>query len=213
MSTIMYASAISSVKAVTGPRRSVVRASSAGSKAPKAVKAAAAVTRRDTLALGVSAVQLMVASKAWALIPGNDDEDEELLARAKDRRSEKIQAERALEKTYVTKNNLKLDQDTSKVQIAIFKLSKSDGLIEQGYLALANEELTKGTWESDLAAFGKDEAWLKTDPAAFLAAVADLKKECAAGDKERAKKAYVKAAKALESFAKDSKTAESLKLL
>jgi hypothetical protein len=37
----------------------------------------APVSRRDTLALGASAVQLMVASKAWALIPGNDDEDEE----------------------------------------------------------------------------------------------------------------------------------------
>tara|TARA_B110000459_G_scaffold159641_1_gene175192 strand:+ start:128 stop:286 length:159 start_codon:yes stop_codon:yes gene_type:complete len=52
----------------------MVRAS-AESKTPKAARAS--VTRRDTLALGASAVQLMMASKAWALIPGNDDEDEE----------------------------------------------------------------------------------------------------------------------------------------
>jgi hypothetical protein len=38
-----------------------------------------------------------------------------LLAKAKANRADKIQAERALEKKYVTKNDLKLDADTSKV--------------------------------------------------------------------------------------------------
>merc|ERR1719454_1734937 len=160
MATIMFASTVSSVKAVTRTSRSVARAS-AESKAPKAVKAP--VSRRDTLALGASAVQLMVASKEWALIPGNDDEDEELLAKAKANRTERIQAERKLEKTYVTKNEYKLDADSSKVQIAVFKMSKAGGLIESGYLALAAEELGKGSWEADL----KD-AKLGKEPDAFL---------------------------------------------
>jgi len=205
MATIMFASTVSSVKAVTRTSRSVVRAS-AESKAPKAVKAP--VSRRDTLALGASAVQLMVASKAWALIPGNDDEDEELLAKAKANRSERIQAERKLEKSYVTKNEYKLDSDSSKVQIAVFKMSKAGGLIEQGYLALAAEELGKGSWEADLKA-----ANLGKEPDAFLSAVAGLKKACTGGDAGAAKKAYVAAAKALEAFAQDTKTADAVKLL
>ncbi|MDA9097310.1 hypothetical protein N9L76_00060 [bacterium] len=133
------------------------------------------------------------------------------MAKAKANRSEKIQAERALEKNYVTKNDLKLDSDTSKVQIAVFKLSKAGGLIESGYLALAAEELGKGTWEADVASLGTSEA--KANPAAFLAAASDLKKACTGGDAAKAKKAYVTAAKALEAFAKSSKTADSLKLL
>jgi hypothetical protein len=260
MTTIMYASTISSVRDVARTSRSVVRASAE----PKAVKAP--VSRRDTLALGASAVQFMVASKAWALIPGNDDEDEEcvpfstanaastrieresnpveiprssprlvtriafpqnaddprsfirlrsvrkktrrLLAKAKANRNERIQAERKLEKTYVTTNELKLDSDTSKVQVAVFKLSKAGGLIESGYLALAAEELSKGAWEADLKA-----AQLGKEPDAFLSAVADLTTACTSGDAGSAKKKYVVAAKALSAFAKDTNTADALKLL
>ena len=131
-----------------------------------------------------------------------------LLAKAKANRTERIQAERKLEKTYVTKNEYKLDADSSKVQIAVFKMSKAGGLIESRYLALAAEELGKGSWEADL----KD-AKLGKEPDAFLSAVAGLKKACSGGDAGSAKKAYVAAAKALEAFAKDTKTADAVKLL
>lgn len=131
-----------------------------------------------------------------------------LLAKAKANRTERIQAERKLEKTYVTKNEYKLDADSSKVQIAVFKMSKAGGLIESGYLALAAEELGKGSWEADL----KD-AKLGKEPDAFLSAVAGLKKACSGGDAGSAKKAYVAAAKALEAFAQDTKTADAVKLL
>ena len=87
-------------------------------------------------------------------------------------------------------------------------MSKAGGLIESGYLALAAEELGKGSWEADL----KD-AKLGQEPSAFLSAVADLKKECIGGNAGSAKKAYVAAAKALEAFAKDTKTADAVKLL
>ena len=53
-----------------------------------------------------------------------------LLAKAKAGRAERIQAERALEKKYVAKNELKFDSDTSRVQVAVYKLSKAGSLIE-----------------------------------------------------------------------------------
>lgn len=87
-------------------------------------------------------------------------------------------------------------------------MSKAGGLIEQGFLALAAEELGKGSWEADLKA-----ANLGKEPDAFLSAVAGLKKACTGGDAGAAKKAYVAAAKALEAFAQDTKTADAVKLL
>ena len=54
-----------------GVRRSPVRAGAAPMSGDKSV------SRRDAFKIGTSALQLLMASKAWALIPGNDDEDEE----------------------------------------------------------------------------------------------------------------------------------------
>lgn len=133
-----------------------------------------------------------------------------LLAKAKARRTEKIQAERALEKNYVTKNDLKLDADTSKVQVAVYKLSKAGGLIESGYLALAAEELGKGSWDTELKGAGSK---LGKEPDAFLDEIAKLRKACLSGDASKSKSAYVAAANALESYAKQTKTADNLKLL
>lgn len=133
-----------------------------------------------------------------------------LLARAKAGRAQRIQAERALEKDYVTKNDLKLDADTAKVQVAVFKLSKAGGLIESGYLALAAEALGQGSWETDLRNAGSN---LGKDPSAFLDDVSELKRVCTGGDAAKAKKSYVIAARSLELFAKDTNTADNLKLL
>ena len=241
--TTLSSSSIPRVNVTT--RRSAIRASAA----PKSTDGP--VSRRGALKIGTSALQLLVASEAWALIPGNDDEDEEcvfkcvfgqlirsrsslpwkhgcfvypsethatqpyrflrrLLAKAKAGRAQRIQAERALEKNYVTKNDLKLDADTSKVQVAVFKLSKAGGLIQSGYLALASEALGQGSWETEFRDAGLN---LGKDPKEFLDALADLKNACANGDAVRAKKTYVAAARSLETFAVDTKTADNLKLL
>lgn len=78
--SIMSLSANAVVRPAGRARPSTVRASAA----PKGVQSATtsappkmAMGRRDAVVLGASALQLLVASKAWALIPGNDDEDEE----------------------------------------------------------------------------------------------------------------------------------------
>ena len=102
-----------------------------------------------------------------------------LLAKAKAARAERIQSQRALEKSYVTTNNLKLDADTSKVQLAVYKLSKAGGLIDQGYLALAAEALSDGSWQEDLKGAEKT---LGKDPKALLNDVAALQKACTGGD-------------------------------
>jgi hypothetical protein len=83
MASIMTLSASAAVRPVARARSSAIRASAA----PAGVKASTsssvppsklALGRRDAvLAVGASALQLLAASKAWALIPGNDDEDEE----------------------------------------------------------------------------------------------------------------------------------------
>eukprot|EP00740_Mantoniella_antarctica_P003155 CAMPEP_0181362770 /NCGR_PEP_ID=MMETSP1106-20121128/8254_1 /TAXON_ID=81844 /ORGANISM="Mantoniella antarctica, Strain SL-175" /LENGTH=206 /DNA_ID=CAMNT_0023476887 /DNA_START=75 /DNA_END=695 /DNA_ORIENTATION=+ len=195
--------------ALRASRASAARASAAP-KSGAARPTAASAGRRDAVMLGASALQLLVASKAWALIPGNDDEDDELLAKAKAGRVGRIQTERALEKTYVTKNELKSDVDTAKVQVAVFKLSKAGGLIESGDLPSAAEALGLGSWVTDLSDAG---AKLGQSPKAFLEDVIELKKACVSSDAKVAKKAYVKAARSLETFAKDTKTAETLKLL
>lgn len=133
-----------------------------------------------------------------------------LLAKAKAGRAERIQAERALEKKYVAKNELKFDSDTSRVQVAVYKLSKAGSLIESGYLALAAEELGRGSWEEDLQVAGDN---LGYQPQSFIKNVAELRRACMAGEVDKAKSAYVASARSLEEYALASNVAGYLKLL
>ena len=133
-----------------------------------------------------------------------------LLAKAKAGRAERIQAERALEKKYVAKNELKFDSDTSRVQVAVYKLSKAGSLIESGYLALAAEELRRGSWEEDLQVAGDN---LGYQPQSFIKNVAELRRACMAGEVDKAKSAYVASARSLEEYALASNVAGYLKLL
>ena len=137
--------------------------------------------RRCAISLGALGAQLASLPKASALIPANDDEDEQLLAKAKAGRAERIQAEKALEKKYVSKNDLKQDLETSKIQVAVFKLSKAGGLIESGYLALATEELGSGNWVEELQTAGSK---LGKQPENFIEKVSILRSACRDGDVE-----------------------------
>ena len=133
-----------------------------------------------------------------------------LLAKAKAGRAERIQAERALERKYVAKNELKLDLDTARVQVAVYKLSKAGSLIESGYLALAAEELAQGSWEDELQAAGGN---LGYQPQTFIKNVEELRRACIDGEVDKAKLAYITAARSLEDYALASNTAGNLKLL
>jgi len=166
--------------------------------------------RRETLFLGCSSFQLCTAPATLALIPGNDDDDEQLLAKAKAGRAERIQAERVLEKNYVTKNELKLDADSSKLQLAVFKLSKAGALIDSGYLALAAEVLTQGSWEAELVGTGNS---FRKDPRTFIDDLSLLKSACVSGDEAKAKSYFIMAARSLRAYAAATNTTEILKLL
>ena len=82
MASIMSLSANAVARPVGCARRSTVRASAAPkgvqqpTSAPQSQKSVS-MGRRDAVVLGTSALQLLMASKAWALIPGNDEDDEE----------------------------------------------------------------------------------------------------------------------------------------
>lgn len=102
----------------TAPARGRSVACRASAAKPVVVQSAKvnAASRREVLKMGTAAMQLLMAGNALAILPGNDDEDEELLAKAKAKRSAQIQSERSLEKQYVSKNQLKQDEDVGKYE-------------------------------------------------------------------------------------------------
>lgn len=98
----------------------------------------------------------------------------------------------------------------AKVQIAVYKLSKAGGLIDEGKPASAASELYSGTWEGPLKEAG-GKLGVSTD--AVIAKIGDLKSAAGSGDAGKAKAAYVSAAAALKDFAAAAKITEALKLL
>jgi len=170
----------------------------------------APVSRREALKFGASTLPFLVAADAWAILPGNDDEDEELLAKAKAARTNRIQSERSLEKSFVRENNLKTDADVATVQIAVYKLSKAGEYISNGMLASAYETLQTGDWEKKLEA---SSANLGSSPSDFIDGVKALKAATMAGNESKTKSSYVSAVSALKSYAKAAGIEQNLKLL
>ena len=169
---------------VTMDRRSFVR---------KAAGAAIAVTTRP----------------AYALIPANDEDDEAFLAKARENRANRIQSEVAKQGKYVNETGLKQDAPTAKIQLAVYKLSKSGGQISSGNLAEAASELDGG-WTGEVESAAKE---LGADGREFTSSVGKLRDACANGDSAAAKSAYRASAAALKALAQKSGVAEKLRLL
>ena len=172
---------------VTMDRRSFVR------KAAGAAIAAIAVTTRP----------------AYALIPANDEDDEAFLAKARENRANRIQSEVAKQGKYVNETGLKQDATTAKIQLAVYKLSKSGGQISSGNLAEAASELDGG-WTGEVESAAKE---LGADGREFTSSVGKLREACANGDSAAAKSAYRASAAALKALAQKSGVAEKLRLL
>ena len=172
---------------VTMDRRSFAR------KAAGAAIAAIAVTTRP----------------AYALIPANDEDDEAFLAKARENRANRIQSEVAKQGKYVNETGLKQDAPTAKIQLAVYKLSKSGGQISSGNLAEAASELDGG-WTGEVESAAKE---LGADGREFTSSLGKLREACANGDSAAAKSAYRASAAALKALAQKSGVAEKLRLL
>merc|ERR1712025_423988 len=86
-------------------------------------------SRRALLSAGLGFTFLSTARAAYAILP--DDDDEELIQRAKAKRASKIKEELAAERNFVgiTKPT---EEEIKTVQLAVAKMVKTGALIEQG---------------------------------------------------------------------------------
>jgi len=143
---------------------------------------------------------------AYAILQGNDEDDEAFLAKAKSNRNQKLQQEREKQVKYAGEKLGRSTGDVAALQLAVLKISKAGSLIDQDLIYGAAAELETGNWEKELtkSAFGTD---------ALTSALASLKKECSDGNASGAKKAYVSVANALKQTAKASDVASQLKFL
>jgi hypothetical protein len=102
------------------------RALSVSCRAQPAPANEAALSRRAVFASGLVAGALFVPRRALALIP--DEEDEELLERAKANKAKRLAADREVTRTFLKEEGLKnreLDQELIPVQKAVTQLAKS----------------------------------------------------------------------------------------
>lgn len=163
-------------------------------------------TRREVMKFAALAPALFSALPAMAILQGNDEEDEAFLAKAKANRLEKLQDERSKQAKYAGEKLGRSTGDVAALQLAVYKISKAGSLIDQDSIYGAGAELESGNWEKELAKseFGTD---------ALTSTVGALKKACASGDANGAKKAYVSTASALKEAANAAGVAAQLKKL
>lgn len=163
-------------------------------------------TRREVMKFAALAPALFSAMPAMAILQGNDEEDEVFLAKAKANRNAKLQDERSKQAKYAGEKLGRSTGDVAALQLAVFKISKAGSLIDQDAIYGAGAELESGNWEKEL---GKSEFGTE----ALTSAVGALKKACASGDANEAKKAYVVTANALKETANAAGVAAQLKKL
>jgi len=171
------------------------------------------VDRRALLSAAVVGSSLIV-PKAWALIP--DEEDEELLERAKANRRQRIASQKETTRVFLQEEgvvNKTLNAELVPVQKAVFQLAKSGSEIESGDLRAASSTLS-GSWVSDFErATGLLDA-SETEAAAaqaILAGIGSLKTTTGTGDVKAAKKEFVTLVAAVQDWASSTGLSATLK--
>lgn len=159
-------------------------------------------------ALAMVLSSLMFPSSSKALLQPNDEDDEAFLAKARENRATRVRDEVQKSRASTEDAGLKQDANTSAVQLAVYKLSKSGSAIASGDARSAASELAAGgAWALNAAVAAGD------DSGAFEKRVDELRAACESGNDENAKKAFSSAAKALKKLAGDAKMTEKLRLL
>lgn len=171
------------------------------------------VDRRALLSAAVVGSSLIV-PKAWALIP--DEEDEELLERAKANRQKRIAAQKETTRTFLQEEgvtNRTLNAELVPVQKAVFQLAKSGSEIESGDLRAASSTLSGG-WVGD---FERATGQLDASDAeaasakAILAGINSLKATTGKGDVKASKQEFVTLVAAVQDWAVSTGLSASLK--
>jgi len=117
-----------------------------------------AVTRRAALAgaLLVPATVALVPFPSWALLP--DDDDSELIEKARASRSRRLETELETERRFVKQQGFRDRRGESAlkpVQKAVFQLSRSGAALESGNLTDVASILNDGSWIDDFRTVGQ----------------------------------------------------------
>ncbi|KAK9823778.1 hypothetical protein WJX72_005437 [[Myrmecia] bisecta] len=170
----------------------------------------AALSRRAVASALAGLPILLGASKALALIP--DDDDEELIEKAKANRKTRLADERAAEKQYVKEAGF-ANGEIVTVQRAVKKLAKSGSELESGNLSAV--ATTVG--DSWVGAFEKVALDLSTSKASkksandVLKGISALEASARAGSLADSKRNFVSTVSALQTWANAAGIAGSIK--
>lgn len=141
-----------------------------------------------------------------------DEENEELVEKAKANRRARLAQQRGVTRDFMTSENLKdvrLEQELMPVQKAVYKLAKSGSQLESGDLKGAARTLSE-SWVADFATVASTLSG--TDVAGKLSsAIQGVQAAAAAGDADVSKRQFVSLVSDLQSWASTTGLASGLK--
>jgi hypothetical protein len=173
------------------------------------------LARRAAIAsLPLFAAALAMPKQARALIP--DEEDEEMLERAKANRAKRLEQQRETTREFLREEGLKnsqLDQELLPVQRAVNQLAKSGSQLEAGDVRGASSTLSGG-WTRELtsaAARIADSDTSRASADSLSSALDGLKSAASSGDLAGSKRAYVSLVGELQGWASAAGVTAQLK--
>eukprot|EP01025_Chloroclados_australasicus_P033889 TRINITY_DN3466_c0_g1_i2.p1 TRINITY_DN3466_c0_g1~~TRINITY_DN3466_c0_g1_i2.p1 ORF type:complete len:222 (+),score=24.32 TRINITY_DN3466_c0_g1_i2:77-742(+) len=174
--------------------------------------------RRSLLFFGsVFSVGLSLQSqeKAFALIP--DDDDEELIERAKAKRSVRLLQQKEVQREFLSSEGLKdrsVQEQVASVQRVVIQLAKSGKALENGDAQTASTELLRADWLSDFKV-AADKLSLtdgqKSKAEGVVKGLSGLVSVAGGSDLDAIKNSYVVAVDALQSWCNETGLAPSIK--
>ncbi|PRW57870.1 thylakoid lumenal kDa chloroplastic [Chlorella sorokiniana] len=182
-----------------------------------AVRAAAApeqLSRRALAGFLAAVPVLLPASRALALIP--DDDDEELVEKARANRAKRLAAERETQQAFSRSAkglDRVLEQELIPVQRAINNLAQSGAQLEAGDVKAAAGTLSGG-WVRDFESAANKLSYTdssKSSAAAVFSSLSSLQAAAASGSAADAKRGFVATVSALKGWASAANVTADLK--
>lgn len=206
---------MASLLATASSRAAVSRPSARrGTCTMAALPAADQASRRALVGSLLFAPALIATLPAKALIP--DDEDEELVAKAKAKRKQQLIDQRQTTRKFMEVEGLSdtyLKKELVPIQKAVFKLAEAGTKLEKGDARAVSSALSE-SWVSDFSsaarAVSSGDAATKAAES-LLSGIDELKKVSGGGDAKQTKKEFVKFVGGFSDWAKKADIASSLK--